>query len=1037
MKRAISMLAAIAMIVSLFVVGVAAVTAAENSLAIHFASDGWDTSKLAEGQVSSTAGGDQRLMFNNMSNSYTLEVTISGSTPTSDWPCAGIIIGDDLNGNGLRLEIFSGWQGGGDQHWYKILDQGRNIIGQEIVLAGKSGIESENGVKVKIVRIGKELEIYLGGELVHAGFYDKLANSGVCGLLTVDSKTTFSDITYTPGVELAGTTSKALADTSGNCDISQAANNVITTTAGGMQYVFFDAPKDDHYVLDMVVKNVRATADWPSAAFLVSDDGVGGALRFELFTGWQGGGDEHWIKVMDSARNMIGTEIMLGGRSGIESENGARMTVVRDGRCVSFYLNGQRIYTGEHDQLNNPGSMAIYTMDSTATITDWSYTSLTEKAGDPAPAVGSATNGWDVSKIEFGTIKSTAGGVQDLLFNVEKTNAYTLEATVRLNTSTAGWPCAGLIVGDDGQGNGIRIEIFTGWQGSGAEHWFKILDKNRNVICGDIKFSPKSGLEAGEGAALKIVREGKKLEFYVNGQLMHTGEYDQLAADGVCGLLTVDSLSTFSNIVYTPGEPVVIEDPLKFNSATSELKAGWNTFNYYSNDVVMPFAIYIPEGYNTDKEYPVLMLLHGLGLVGKTPNDVINSNEGALIRRAVSEYKETIILVPVSAQGWIADQSEPRGDLDYVNGVTEYAWLKAADALYADVAAKLAVDADRQYLAGYSNGGQSAMYLLDKYPERFTAAVIMVATGDKEEAADLAKTPIWLFAGQNDGAMDYNAITALVDAVKAAGGEIKLTVGNTGHDASPQVNAEGKLIEWLYSFGAPEGEEPEKPAAPSLELKEGETTFVSNKLHIVRDGWDKTNIENGVIISTGGYQEVWFNLPAADKYMIKVTVSGMKALNNDWPSVGLIVGDNQTGTGVRMSLFTGWQGVGDQHWFKHYDLQFSEPPVVPDIMLTGRSGVESEEGVELCMIRDGKKFSVYIDGVLIYTAESDALADAGKAGFYANGATVTFSNWSYTGVAGTTNPDTSDMSQIGTAIAGMLTSLAAIGGAVVIRKRNK
>ena len=166
-------------------------------------------------------------------------------------------------------------------------------------------------------------------------------------------------------------------------------------------------------------------------------------------------------------------------------------------------------------------------------------------------------------------------------------------------------------------------------------------------------------------------------------------------------------------------------------------------------------------------------------------------------------------------------------------------------------------------------------------------------------------------------------------------------------------------------------------------------------MKVVRGDWDTSKSDDKILTSTGGHQEVWFEEAAATKYTITVTVSNVKAVNDDWPSVGILVGDDLNGHGIRVSLFSGWRGTGAEHWFKTYDLNFAEPPLVPETILPGTSGIETADGVELKVVRDGTKYWFYIDGELMYSGESSKLATAGFAGFYSNGCSAVFSNYSY------------------------------------------
>ena len=124
-----------------------------------------------------------------------------------------------------------------------------------------------------------------------------------------------------------------------------------------------------------------------------------------------------------------------------------------------------------------------------------------------------------------------------------------------------------------------------------------------------------------------------------------------------------------------------------------------------------------------------------------------------------------------------------------------------------DIAAKYRVDKDRIYLTGLSMGGFGTWSLAAAHPERFAAIVPICGGGNPADAAKLKNLPIWVFHGAKDPVVPPERSESMVKAIKAAGGNVKLTVyPDAGHDAWTATYENPELYRWLFAQkrGAPQ-----------------------------------------------------------------------------------------------------------------------------------------------------------------------------------------------------------------------------------------
>ena len=109
------------------------------------------------------------------------------------------------------------------------------------------------------------------------------------------------------------------------------------------------------------------------------------------------------------------------------------------------------------------------------------------------------------------------------------------------------------------------------------------------------------------------------------------------------------------------------------------------------------------------------------------------------------------------------------------------------------------IDTARIYVTGLSMGGYATWGLACTYPERFAAVVPICGGGDSEKAPLMKEVPTWVFHGAKDEAVPLQQSQEMVDALKAAGSDVRFTVYPEGGHVEAWQNAYGDpaLWEWL------------------------------------------------------------------------------------------------------------------------------------------------------------------------------------------------------------------------------------------------
>jgi poly(3-hydroxybutyrate) depolymerase len=190
------------------------------------------------------------------------------------------------------------------------------------------------------------------------------------------------------------------------------------------------------------------------------------------------------------------------------------------------------------------------------------------------------------------------------------------------------------------------------------------------------------------------------------------------------------------------------------------------------------FLLYLPRGFaDGGRKWPLMIFLHGSGEAGSDPAKVkVNGPP------MIAEGRDDFPFILVSPQA--ADES----GFD----------VRALDALLDQVLARLPVDPDRVYLTGLSMGGYDTWRWGSERPGRFAAIAPVCGSGDVQRACRLKSVPVWAFHGAKDDVVPIGPDQAMVDAVRACGGDALFTIYPEGnHNAWTETYANPKLYEWL------------------------------------------------------------------------------------------------------------------------------------------------------------------------------------------------------------------------------------------------
>lgn len=191
------------------------------------------------------------------------------------------------------------------------------------------------------------------------------------------------------------------------------------------------------------------------------------------------------------------------------------------------------------------------------------------------------------------------------------------------------------------------------------------------------------------------------------------------------------------------------------------------------------YLLYLPKEHDAkkDQKFPVVLFLHGSGERGSDINKVKVHGPPKLVEKG-----KDLPFIVISPQ------------------CPEKQWWNAsllAD-LIDDVVKNHRGDADRIICTGLSMGGFGTWDLCSKYPDKFAAAVPICGGGNPATVSAMKNIPTWVFHGDKDTAVKIDASQKMVDALKAAGGNVEFTIyPGVGHDSWTKTYDDAKVWEWM------------------------------------------------------------------------------------------------------------------------------------------------------------------------------------------------------------------------------------------------
>jgi predicted peptidase len=200
------------------------------------------------------------------------------------------------------------------------------------------------------------------------------------------------------------------------------------------------------------------------------------------------------------------------------------------------------------------------------------------------------------------------------------------------------------------------------------------------------------------------------------------------------------------------------------------------------------YQLYIPDDFNLDQSWPLIVFLHGSNGVG---TDI--ENIASITPPAIQNQRKGLPFIVISPQNPVGIWPE---------------FIDPVDELVQHLVAKLPIDEEHITLTGLSDGGYGTWVYALRYPQRFDAIVpisygpVLRPHDSMPDLCRLEETNIWIFHSENDAVIPIEPNYAAVEALEDCGNEtIRFTVYPSAGHGGAWLNAyrTPSLYSWMQN----------------------------------------------------------------------------------------------------------------------------------------------------------------------------------------------------------------------------------------------
>lgn len=204
-------------------------------------------------------------------------------------------------------------------------------------------------------------------------------------------------------------------------------------------------------------------------------------------------------------------------------------------------------------------------------------------------------------------------------------------------------------------------------------------------------------------------------------------------------------------------QPKVETDP----EIVAVINAGADKFTQFTFDdeetgISLEYSLYIPEAYDENEKYPMIMYIPDASGASKSAKEIVEQYYGADIWVTEEEQAKhkSFVLVPAFSEIVVDDDWNTSEEIETAVKLINY------------LTENYSIDTDRLYTTGQSMGCMTSLYLNSKYPDLFAASLFVSGQWDISVLTPLENKKFFYITAGGDGNASggQDAVKAMLEA---------------------------------------------------------------------------------------------------------------------------------------------------------------------------------------------------------------------------------------------------------------------------------
>ena len=234
------------------------------------------------------------------------------------------------------------------------------------------------------------------------------------------------------------------------------------------------------------------------------------------------------------------------------------------------------------------------------------------------------------------------------------------------------------------------------------------------------------------------------------------------------------------------------KDSVDRDSVPTQQVAPKSTLDFTSSDYQkekykeMPYRVMVPSGYDSTRNYPLVIFLHGIDERGTDNEKQLKWGASLFKSDSVRQAHPSFVLFPQCPLNYYWFNDDP---------------MQALKGLIDDFASKNNVDQNRIYIVGISMGAYGTYEMVARNPGKFAAAIAISGDGDLNRSQNMAKTQWRIYGGKKDAIVPSDKSERMAKGLKDSGAKVTLKIYPDANHMGSWVHAfaEPDFCSWLYS----------------------------------------------------------------------------------------------------------------------------------------------------------------------------------------------------------------------------------------------